>query len=623
MYGSTQGTMKFTEMYGYTQAGQPNAKMLQALQSTSTTPINLTASYTYDNEGKMASVTYPNSGGTFTYSFDSMYRLVGLTGPGSSTLVSNVTYNADNQILGITSSNFGNETRTYNSLNQLVGLSNANVNAGYNYTVGSDNGKVASANIGGETVTYQYDSLNRLISAAGSSGWGDSYGYDPFGNLLSKTVTAGSAPTLSINVNPGSNRLDGSGDTYDVNGNAATSPSGQTLGYDSENRVIEASVSGSSYVQYAYDLQNKRIFSSPYASSAQNAPVIYFYGVDGQQLGAFAGGTCTLETSFYLGSKRVGYTGSEFCGAYYTDPVPFGAPTEADRLGSNGTYYPWGEAKGSTNPADIWSFGTYWRDSFSGLDYANQRYYSNVQGRFMTPDPYQGSNGGSGTASNPQSWNRYAYALGDPANRIDSTGRYSCGPDDPNCNPGCDPSDPSCNPGCDPSDPSCIPAPPPNPGPKPEPRPPTPVPCSSTVDALAGALGGTAACDVGAGPAVELFTSLSDFDGFLQGVGLAPAAGTGGVLTVGGITIGWGEIAIGVLDPEVVISIAAIAGAVALYEYWQQKESITERLVRCNEEYFADLHKCAAAYPPGSAALKNCYAAAKQKYDQCRGIGIQ
>jgi hypothetical protein len=50
--------------------------------------------------------------------------------------------------------------------------------------------------ISGETVTYTYDSLNRLLTANGS-GWGQQYGYDGFGNLLSKTVTAGSGPSLS------------------------------------------------------------------------------------------------------------------------------------------------------------------------------------------------------------------------------------------------------------------------------------------------------------------------------------------------------------------------------------------------------------------------------------------
>ena len=49
-------------------------------------------------------------------------------------------------------------------------------------------------------------------------------------------------------------------------------------------------------------------------------------------------------------------------------------------------YYPWGEPKGTVNPQDTWNFATYWADSFTGLDYANNRYYSNAYGRFMTPD---------------------------------------------------------------------------------------------------------------------------------------------------------------------------------------------------------------------------------------------
>ena len=61
-------------------------------------------------------------------------------------------------------------------------------------------------------------------------------------------------------------------------------------------------------------------------------------------------------------------------------------------------------------------------DSVSGLDYANQRYYSNTYGRFMTPDPYQGTSGGPGDPNNPQSWNRYMYTLGDPVNFIDPAG---------------------------------------------------------------------------------------------------------------------------------------------------------------------------------------------------------
>lgn len=63
-------------------------------------------------------------------------------------------------------------------------------------------------------------------------------------------------------------------------------------------------------------------------------------------------------------------------------------------------------------------FATYTRDSYTGLDYADQRYYASTYGRFNTADPYQASGG----PSSPASWNRYVYTLGDPINGSDPTG---------------------------------------------------------------------------------------------------------------------------------------------------------------------------------------------------------
>jgi RHS repeat-associated protein len=74
------------------------------------------------------------------------------------------------------------------------------------------------------------------------------------------------------------------------------------------------------------------------------------------------------------------------------------------------------------------------RDSESGLDNFGARYNSSNMGRFMTPDPLLNS----GRPSNPQTWNRYAYALNNPLNIIDPTGLYdlvnNCAQDDKKCN---------------------------------------------------------------------------------------------------------------------------------------------------------------------------------------------
>lgn len=59
-----------------------------------------------------------------------------------------------------------------------------------------------------------------------------------------------------------------------------------------------------------------------------------------------------------------------------------------------------------------------WQCIYDGVrDYADQRYYSNITGRFLAPDP-----SGLGDPSDPQSWNMSTYVQGDPINFNDPEG---------------------------------------------------------------------------------------------------------------------------------------------------------------------------------------------------------
>jgi len=89
-----------------------------------------------------------------------------------------------------------------------------------------------------------------------------------------------------------------------------------------------------------------------------------------------------------------------------------------------------------------------WTDTESGLDWTPARFYESRLGRWMTPDPL------GGDVTNPQSLNRYAYALNNPTSMIDPSGLDPC-PDQPD-NPFCiaTTSTPNPPPGCDPNDPS-------------------------------------------------------------------------------------------------------------------------------------------------------------------------
>ena len=391
-------------MVNYLPSGLVATKRLQVQQTnywtnqggigqTSPRVMNFDAAYTYDTggEGKILTVTYPTTyptarqtgslnsvaGPEYTYSFDPMYRLAGMTDQNHNTDVSGVAYNAANQLTAITYYGL-NESRSYNTLNQLTGVSvlqgiSFTVNKSYAYPTGANIGKISSQTdaISGETVQYAYDSLNRLSSASTTAGtsWGQSYTYDPFGNLTTETVTQGSAPTMTLSGSSATNQFGG---TFDANGNLTTG----VYVYDVENRLSH--VNGGS--SYAYDTQNRRIWQwnaslEPPWNQSPASYTVHFYGVNGKRLASYQ----LTAATFGSGNNT---TLVEMLSAVAVQDTYFGGRRLApmDRLSSATTvgsqsvsFYPYGQDKGTAGANDSWKFATYWRDSATGLDYAMNR----------------------------------------------------------------------------------------------------------------------------------------------------------------------------------------------------------------------------------------------------------
>ena len=90
-----------------------------------------------------------------------------------------------------------------------------------------------------------------------------------------------------------------------------------------------------------------------------------------------------------------------------------------DRLGSVGKFFPYGQERSATANGTE-KFATYFRDAETGLDYAQNRYHSAGDGRFLTPDPA----GSSAMLKVPGTWNRYAYSGSDPVNHSDPSGQW-------------------------------------------------------------------------------------------------------------------------------------------------------------------------------------------------------
>jgi RHS repeat-associated protein len=212
---------------------------------------------------------------------------------------------------------------------------------------------------------------------------------------------------LNVSYNPATNRQ--TGDCADANGNLNSYPACANGNYyDVENRITRNS--GTLAWAYSYGPGNKRIWRGVWSGSTQTVDEVTYWGATGQKL-------VTYQLSLSVNQLVATATGTDqyFGGKLVKNATGYVTP---DRLGSIGKYFPYGQERPSATQDGKEKFATYFRDSETGLDYAVNRYEQPGMGRFMTPDPY----GGSASSNNPGSWNRYAYAGGDPINNLDPDG---------------------------------------------------------------------------------------------------------------------------------------------------------------------------------------------------------
>ena len=206
---------------------------------------------------------------------------------------------------------------------------------------------------------------------------------------------------MSLSVNPNANQVTSGGAVYDGAGNLTQNGSGTASTFDEMNRMTSYQFN-SNMQEYTYSPgENKRmvVFSAPAGTVS-----LYLYGPNGRALSAVAyqrSGTNWVavgggQTNYlYLGGKALNYA--------------------ENNIGStaSSTFWPYGQA--NTGGGGV--FGTYLGDP-SGFYYADQRYYDQAWGRFVTADPSNANIDPSVSGS----FNRYAYVNGDPINGSDPKG---------------------------------------------------------------------------------------------------------------------------------------------------------------------------------------------------------
>ena len=415
------------------------------------TNIVKTISYSYNQDGSLATVTYP-SGRVITYAMSAAERLLS-----ANDVANGIQYAATasyappgelNSVLygpagGIT------ETAAFNSRLQITSTS-AKVGStteqglGFSYPTGN-NGAISSITNSVTTglgESFTYDSLDRILSAAttattGAGCWGQSFGTtggppdDQWSNLTQMNATQCLMGSLSVTVNNATNQIS-TPYVYDASGNMTTeaSPTTYTYQYDAENHLTQASGMFGGPWNYAYDGNGLRVRKS---TSTTNG-TLYWRSITGQTIAEtdLTGSTSNAayhEYIFFGGERIASRTGNGTVNYYYFDQVG-STVTMTDGSGTpcyQATFTPYGQEEQSTTPtcSTNYKFTGYERDSETGLDYAFDRFYNSRLGRFMTPDPL------GGNLTDPQSLNRYAYVDNNPIVSSDASGMifYPCYPD--------------------------------------------------------------------------------------------------------------------------------------------------------------------------------------------------
>ena len=391
----------FTLSYGYNLLGQ-------------VTTANLIY-FTLTNNYNVSGQTYSN--GTLRQ-VTSNY--VNADHPG--TLLSGTQYNAGGEVLSDSLGNGVNENFNYDARARLLSAS-ATKGTSTIFSLGgpgtgnvmtyTPNSGLAGANdsVNGNW-TYSYDPLSRIAGANKSGGTNFSFDVDRNANRWHQNPV-GQGAQLSFDATT-NHIATGNGVTYDAAGNIINDGV-HSYTYDAEYRITQ--VDGGATASYAYDALGRRIqrttggnFYNEFFDLDGNMVVetknnsLWTRGeiyAGGRHLGTYAA-TTTFSHSDWLGTERVR---TDSTGAVWNSCT-------SNIYGDNQV------CSGNTDPSPIHYAGMEY-DAETQLYHTAFRYYNPRLGVWMTPDP-------SGLASSnpryPQSLNRYAYVLNNPARLKDPTG---------------------------------------------------------------------------------------------------------------------------------------------------------------------------------------------------------
>ena len=192
---------------------------------------------------------------------------------------------------------------------------------------------------------------------------------------------------------------------------------GRQFTFNGENKQTEVrDVNGGLIGEYLYDGEGRRVKKKIYAAGVVSEETVFVYS-NGKLIAEYSTAapaqypTTSYTVTDQLGSPRVivnawGEVVSR------RDFMPFG-----EELAPDTTHRVTGLKYGGADSVRH-KFTGYQKDEETGLDFAEARMYESRHARFTAIDPLLAS----GKSGNPQTFNRYAYVMGNPVRLTDPTG---------------------------------------------------------------------------------------------------------------------------------------------------------------------------------------------------------
>ena len=390
-------------------------------------PFGTYVEYTYDDYGRMNSVK--TAYGTTSYEYDALDRVVKVVDRnGYATIYE---YDANGNRSAVKYANGITVSYKYDSLNRLISETavdkDGNTTAQYNYTLGKVGERTKISELS-RTVEYTYDALYRLtsekITKSDNSVTNITYTYDKVSNRTSKTengkVTNYTYNAINQLVKENNNVYE-----YDEAGNLTSKTEDDTVStytYNASNKLIRATTQKGNDVaveEYEYDYAGNRT-----VKKSENDYTYYLNDLSGSLTNVLVEtDKSKTEKAYYtLGLDRISQERSGNISFYLAD----GHGSVRMLTDINGAvtdtydFDAWGVMTSSNGVTknDYLYCGEQF-DSATGFYYLRARYMNPATGTFTTMDTYQGS------IFDPASLHKYLYANANPVTNIDPSGYFT------------------------------------------------------------------------------------------------------------------------------------------------------------------------------------------------------